>query len=82
MSRTRWTEQIARRCRHRPGSTAAAHGRDQIRPRGANQEICAMVEKSRKNWRRWTSSCFPNTRCTACRWTPTPRSCAGSTDPR
>ena len=32
--------------------------------------------------RPWTWSCSPNTRCTACRWTPTRRSCARSTGRR
>ena len=31
---------------------------------------------------RWIWSSSPNTRCTACRWTPTPRSCAGWTGRR
>ena len=41
------------------------------------QRICEMVGKARRNHGdAWTWWCSPSTRCTACRWTPRPRSCA------
>ena len=79
--RTWRPQQIACGRRHRAGSTAIAavtnggsggadrahrpHGRQ-----GAAQPVHA-----------WTWWCSPNIRCTACRWTPIRRSCAGSTGP-
>ena len=36
------------------------------------KKICAMVQKARKACRRWISWSFPNIRCMACRWIPTP----------
>ena len=44
------------------------------RPRGADRSAsCDMVGKARRNLpARWTSSSSPSTRCTACRWTPSP----------
>ncbi len=47
------------------------------------ERIVWMVGKARRNLvAPWISWYFPNIRCTACRWTPIPRSCAGSTGPR
>ena len=42
----------------------------------------SLVGKARRNWRPWISWFSRNIRCTACRWTPIRRSCAGSTGPR
>ena len=38
------------------------------------EKVVAMVAKARRSMPPWTWSCSRNTRSTACRWTPTPRS--------
>ena len=47
-----------------------------------DRDLRAGRQGAAQHARPWTWSCSPNTPCTACRWTPTRRSCAGSTGPR
>ena len=44
--------------------------------------IVYMVGKARRNLGTMDPRCSPNIPCTACRWTPIPRSCAASTAPK
>ncbi len=81
--RTGRPEQVRQRRRHRPRAAATARRRHAGRPRRADRSASSRWSARRgATWRRWTSWCSPNTRCTACRWTPTPPSCAGWTGPR
>ena len=81
--RARRSEQIPERRRHRPGAAATADRRHAGRSRRADR---AHRRDGRQGapqpGRPWTWSSSPNTRCTACRWTRTRPSCAGSTGRR
>ena len=67
----------------RPRAAAAAERRDAKADLArADRAHRRMVGKARRNLPAWTWSCSPNTRCTACRWTPIRRSCARSTGRR
>ena len=76
-------QQIARWRRHRARSVAiACRGHDRLTWRVRPSASSTWSARRGAISAPWISWCFPSIRCTACRWTPIPRSCAASTGPR